>query len=204
MRPPLVVPEVRVARAAGDDERVVADRQPGPLAVRQAVDHHLAPREVEPRHLAQHHARVPLPPEQGAQRRRDLGRRERAGRDLVHERLEQREVLPVDERHVDRRAAQAADGLHPAEPAADDDDPVGGLAVHAATASSTCCLGLLDGDEVALADQHEQAAEAAKATIASMSVHHLRSARAGLPMSMLCISSVSFRSSPRTKAAAPL
>ena len=53
---------------------------------------------------------------------RDLAGRERAGRDLIGQRLEQVEVPPVDQRHVDRRPAKLLDGLEPAEAAADDDD----------------------------------------------------------------------------------
>ena len=48
VRLPLVVAEVGVVRAAGDDQRVVAERR-RPVAVRQAVEDDLAPFEVEAR-----------------------------------------------------------------------------------------------------------------------------------------------------------
>ena len=121
VRPPLVVAEVGVARTSRHHERVVGDDGRALLG-RQPVDLHLAPRQVEPRHVPEHDARVPLPAEQGAQRRRDLRRAQRAGRHLVHERLEEREVLPVDERHVDGRVAQPAHDLDAGEAAADHDD----------------------------------------------------------------------------------
>ena len=50
---------------------------------------------------------------------------ERAGRDLVEQRLEQVEVAAVDERDLDRvLAAQRPGRVQPGEPAADDDDAV--------------------------------------------------------------------------------
>ena len=60
--PPFLVPEVGVVRAAGDDQRVVAERR-RPAAVWQVVEQHLAPLEVEARHLGLHDAGVPLPPQ---------------------------------------------------------------------------------------------------------------------------------------------
>ena len=59
-----------------------------------------------------------------AQRVGDLGGRERAGGDLVGERLEEVEVAPVDERDLDRPAPQLRERLEAAESAADDHDVV--------------------------------------------------------------------------------
>ena len=92
------------------------------IAVRQRVEDHLAALQVEARHLREQDAHVLLAPEDAAQRRSDLGGRERAGRNLVGERLKEMEVAPVDERDVDRGAAQLAHRLQPREAAADDDD----------------------------------------------------------------------------------
>src|SRR5262249_39624813 len=75
-----------------------------------------------------------LPAKDRAERRGDLRRGEGASGDLVHERLEERVVLAVNDDHLDRRAAQSAHRLQPGEPAADDDHAMG---FHAATASST-------------------------------------------------------------------
>ena len=63
-----------------------------------------------------------LPLEDRPQRIGDLARRQRAGRHLVGERLEEVEVAAVDQRHLDRRAAQLQRRLQPAEAAADDHD----------------------------------------------------------------------------------
>src|SRR5581483_10366246 len=80
--------------------------------------------EVDAGRLAEHDVCRAAAAEHLPERRRDLDRRERAGRDLVGERLEEEEVLAVDERDVDAvRAPQAAGGEQPGEPSADDDDP---------------------------------------------------------------------------------
>ena len=112
---PLVVPEVRVVGAGGDDQRVVFDRP----AVGQ--DHPPA-LDVQVDRLAEDHRRVALLAQHRAQRLRDLARRQGARRHLVEHRLEQVEVAPVDERdrHL-RVVAEAARRVQPAEPAADDD-----------------------------------------------------------------------------------
>jgi hypothetical protein len=108
-------------RAARDDQRVVGHR----LGCRQIVDRpqdHFAPLEVEPRDLGEQHAHVAVALEDRPQRIRDLARRQRAGRDLVGQRLEQMEVAAVDERDLHGRVPHSARSLEPAEAAADDDD----------------------------------------------------------------------------------
>lgn len=57
--------------------------------------------EIELPYLAHQDASVPLPLEDPAQRNRNLVRREGASRGLVQERLEEVEVPPIDECHVD-------------------------------------------------------------------------------------------------------
>ena len=139
VRAPLVVAEVGVVRAAGDDQRVVGHR----LRRRQIGDRpqdHLAPLEVEARDLGEQHAHVAVALEDRPQRIRDLARRQRAGRDLVAERLEQVEVAPVDQRDLHVCAPQPARGLESAEAAADDDDPVG---AHDITAVAIVLLSAL-------------------------------------------------------------
>ena len=121
VRRPVVVAEVRVARARRDDEQASYGSDTA-RAVRQVVDDDVARLEVEPGHLAEDHARVALPAHDLAQRHRDLDRRERARRDLVGERLEEIEVLPVDERHLDVGAAEPSHREQPAEPTTDDND----------------------------------------------------------------------------------
>ncbi len=61
--------------------------------------------EVEPRHLGEEHVGVGLAVEDVPERRSDLDRRERSGRNLVGERLKEMEVLAIDERDVDVGAA---------------------------------------------------------------------------------------------------
>ena len=114
------------ARARGDDQRVVAE--PERLAVR-AGGVHGARVEVEAADLGEQHAGVVLPAQDAAQRRRDLGLGEDARRHLVEQRLEQVVVGAVDQRDLDRRAAQRARGGQAAEAAADDQDAVGRVAV---------------------------------------------------------------------------
>src|SRR5581483_7613743 len=120
---PVVVPEVRVPRAAGDDERVVLER----LRCRHLSDRSQAQRargEIEVGYLGEHDPHVAVALEDRAQRIRDLARRQRTSRDLIRQRLEEMEVAAVDEGDVDARTAQALRGLQPAEAAADDDDAV--------------------------------------------------------------------------------
>ena len=124
MLAPLVVAEVGVLRAAADDERVVPDA----VLHRNAVDRaeqQLACREVEVGDLGEQDAHVAVSREDRAQRIRDLARRQRPGRDLVGERLEEVEVAPVDERQLDRRIPEVNGRLEPAEAAADDYYPLG-------------------------------------------------------------------------------
>ena len=121
VRAPLVVAEVRVARAGGDDQRVVGDGQR--LRVRRLREH-LPAHDVEAGDVREHDPDVALALEHRAQRDGDLAGRERAGRDLVEQRREEVMVAPVDQRDLDVGAAQLADGLQAAEPAADHDDAV--------------------------------------------------------------------------------
>src|SRR4051794_2181755 len=112
--------EVRVSRSARNDEHVIGEDRA--LAVRQTLDRHLASREVDSGHLAEHDFGVLLAAEHLPQRRGDLLGGERSGRDLVGERLEEVEVLAVDQRHSDVGALQPANRKQSAEPAAYDHD----------------------------------------------------------------------------------
>jgi hypothetical protein len=77
--------------------------------------------EIEVGDLGHQHADVAIALEDGAQRIGDLAGRERTGRDLVGERLEQMEIPPIDERDVDGCVSEPQDGLEPSETTADDD-----------------------------------------------------------------------------------
>ena len=105
VQPPFLVAEVRVVRAAGDDQRVVAE----PFRRRHRPDGaqvQLTRVEVEVGDLGQQDADVAVALEDRAERIGDLAGRERPGRDLVGERLEEMEVAAVDERDLDRRTPQ--------------------------------------------------------------------------------------------------
>ena len=115
---PFRVIEIRVVRARRHDQGVVGDRPP--------VGHqHLVSLRIEADRLPEDHCRVALPTEQRAQRLGDLARRQRAGRDLVEQRLEQVEVAPVDQGDPDLWVdAEVASGEQAREPTADHRDPV--------------------------------------------------------------------------------
>ena len=136
---PLVVAEVGVPRAAGDDRACRSASAPARSPFGRCSRTTSRRSRSKPVTSASSDARVPLALQHRAQRRRDLGRRRRAGRDLVDERLEEHVVLPVDQGHLDRCAAQSAHRLQAREAAADDDHPMRRSRVHAATASSSAC-----------------------------------------------------------------
>ena len=94
--------------------------------------------EVDADDLGQHHPHVLVALEDRAQRIGDLARRQRAGGDLVGERLEQVEVPPVDQGDLDRRAAELVHGLDAAEAATDHHH-----AVHDADATGDRSLGAM-------------------------------------------------------------
>ena len=99
-RLPLVVTEVGVVRAPGDDQGVVRDRQ-GSFVAGSGLESHRASFDIEVGHRAQQHPDVPVAPEDPPEREADLGRGERPGRHLVAQRLEEVEVAAVDQRHLD-------------------------------------------------------------------------------------------------------
>src|SRR5512133_1466033 len=115
--------EVGVPRPPGDDQRVVLE----PFSagtVREVIEYDLPLIKIEGVHLSQHDSSIRLTLEHRAEWYSDLGRRERAGRNLVDERLEQVEILPVDERHVDLSALQFAHRLQTGKATADHDNPL--------------------------------------------------------------------------------
>jgi hypothetical protein len=61
-------------------------------------------------------------PEDPADRRRDVTRRQRGRGDLIQERLKDVVVVPVDQGDLDRGAPERPSRIQPAESPADDDD----------------------------------------------------------------------------------
>ncbi len=114
----LVVAEVRLPGAGGDDQAVVRDLEPHPVGAEGRDD---APFEVEPHDLRELDPRVSLPPQDVSNRRRDLALGENAGSDLVQQWLEQVVVDLVDKGHLDRGPLQQPGGEQTSEAAADDD-----------------------------------------------------------------------------------
>ena len=91
----------------------------------------LARIQVDVAHLGHQDAHVVVALEDRPQRIGDFAGRQRAGRDLVGQRLEQVEIPAIDERDLHRCPAQPERGLKPAEAAADDDDAMGARVIHA-------------------------------------------------------------------------
>ena len=112
----LRVPEVGLARAGGDDQAVVRDF----ASPSNALHGEAAGVEIDADDLAEDDGRVPLVPQDVANRRRDVAFGEDSRRELVEQRLEQVVVRPVDHRDVDVGAPQPLRGEEPTEPATDD------------------------------------------------------------------------------------
>ena len=114
VRRPRVVAEVAVRHAGGDDQIIVDE-------FGAILQHHRAARRIDALHVAEQHRDVPLSGEDMPDRRRNRGRGEAGGRDLVQQRLKQVVIHPVHHRHFQRRAAQRPRREQPAEAAAEND-----------------------------------------------------------------------------------
>ena len=119
--PPVVMTEVVVLGARGNDECVVRQRLGGGLAG-SLPQPYQASVEIDVAHLGEQDGDVCVTAKDAPQRIGDLRRRQRAGRHLVSQRLEQVEVASIDEGDVHRKPGEVQRGLDPAKPAADDDD----------------------------------------------------------------------------------
>ena len=118
----LVVPEVGLPDAGGQDEVVVAELD---LAAQRPPGQHLPPVRIDTGHLGDDEFGVAVFAEQLAQRGGDLALGQDAGRALVQHRLEQVMLGPVDEGDLDRRARQHPDGEQAREAAPHDHYPAG-------------------------------------------------------------------------------
>jgi len=113
----LVVAVVGGLGAGGDDQGVVLE----PRAVGEN-QHPLFRVDIDS--LAQQDVRVLVPVQHLPDGRRDIGRRERAGGDLIKQGLKEMEVAAVEQGHFDRRASERAGGVEPAESPSENDYPV--------------------------------------------------------------------------------
>jgi hypothetical protein len=104
--------EVGVARAGGDDEVVVVEH----VAVGQPDG---AMSGVDGLRFSKEHAHVGRVPEDPAERRGDITRRQRSGRDLVEERLEQVVVVAIEQRDAHRVTAEHLGGHQASEATAE-------------------------------------------------------------------------------------
>lgn len=110
---PLIMPEIGVARAGGNQHQIVGNR----------ASIHVNPFgcPVDAGHLAEQDADIRLTADEAAYRPGDVCRGQACRGDLVEQRLEEMMVAPVDERDVDWRPRQCARGGQPAESGADHD-----------------------------------------------------------------------------------
>jgi hypothetical protein len=113
-RPPLVVAEIGMRCAGSDDQDVVRH-----FAVRK---HDVPPRGVDPPNVGEQHLDVFLPPQDPADRRRDIAGRQGGHRDLVEQRLKDVMVAAIEDRHVDRLPPERPGSIEPSEASPDDDD----------------------------------------------------------------------------------
>ena len=114
VRRPFVVAEIGVGHPGRHDEVVVVEVA---IFEEDALLLHLDPLDD-----AHEDRDVALPPEQLADRRRDIGRGERRGRHLIKQGLEQVMVALVDQRDSDARRVQFPGRGQPPEAAPQDDD----------------------------------------------------------------------------------
>ena len=121
---PLVVAEVGVVRAGGEDQVVVREASPVIL-----VEDDLLRRDIDGVDPGQDDVHVRLAAQHRADRLRDVRRRKRGRRHLVEQGLEQVVIAPVDESHLHGRVGERLRRLQPAEPTADDDDPSAGVRI---------------------------------------------------------------------------
>ncbi len=110
---PVVVTQIVVHRAGGQDQGVVGEV----AAIGQL---HLAGLGIDAHHLTQHRIDIGIGRQHLADRSSDVSRRQGGGGHLIEQGHEQVVVAPVDEGDPDLGLAQGLGGGEPAEPAAND------------------------------------------------------------------------------------
>src|SRR5262249_32715360 len=109
---PFRMSEVRVSGARRDDQIVVRDG----IAIRQDE----MSWGINRSHFGQKHLDVFLMTKNPADWRRDVSRRQRGGRYLVEQRLEDVVVVTIEQGDANRSSLQGARGVKPAKPASND------------------------------------------------------------------------------------
>jgi hypothetical protein len=109
---PVVVTEIGVRRTGCQDQEVV--RYLGAVG-----EDHAVPRCVDTLRLTKHDPDVRLPPEDPANGRRDVARRQPGGRDLIEQRLKHVVIAPIQDRDLYRLSSQRTRRVQAAEAAAD-------------------------------------------------------------------------------------
>src|SRR5438128_12271119 len=102
-----------MAGARREDQRVVADLTP--------IENEAPPGEIQSLDLGEEHRDVPGVSQDGPEWRRDVGRVERRGRDLIEQGLKQVVVAPVEQGDPHRPAREGPRGVEPAEATAHHD-----------------------------------------------------------------------------------
>ena len=113
MAVPGIVAKVRVRRTRREDQVIVSERT--------LPQEQLSPFEVDSNSLRENHARVLLPPQDTADRCRDVARIQSCGRYLIEKRLEEVMVASVDKSDAYRCLAKSLGRVQAAKPSPDDD-----------------------------------------------------------------------------------
>ena len=110
---PLDVPEIGLLRAGCDDQVIERDAVP--------FGDYFVPRCVDGGNVRQHDAHIGLAAKHGSDRRCDVGRRQRRGRDLVEQWLKQVVIVAVYQGDVERPSGEGLCRREPAKARSDDD-----------------------------------------------------------------------------------
>ena len=115
MRGPLIVAEIAVRCASGDDQMVIRHALP-------VLKHHGALRNVNVDHITEQRRHIALPAEQEARWRRNRRRGKPRRRHLIQQRLKQMMIGAVDQSDLNSCGTQRLRGFQSTETTADDDD----------------------------------------------------------------------------------
>jgi len=112
-----VVPEVAMPDSGRQDENIVRNRHSLPI---RGIDEDASPILVHARDFSQDHRRISLLPQDTADRRADLRRRQHGRRHLVEQRLKQMVVVTIDQERADWCSSESLGGRQAPEATAND------------------------------------------------------------------------------------